>query len=132
MEKNESLDILIQECLKSVGVSLLGDWDVLVFLYRHRASLANAEHIARLLGYPKKAVAEALGRLESQGFVQRSRPSQGVRFYQIAFPEAHVAPDSGLRRLMQLAEDRTGRLLLVKHLLPSEGLHLAPKGNQSD
>ena len=36
-----------------VGISLLSEWDVLVFVYRHGASLTSAEQIARLIGYEK-------------------------------------------------------------------------------
>jgi hypothetical protein len=102
--------------LKDLGVSLLSDWDVLVFLYRHQASLTSAEQIARLLGYPSKTVGGALERLESQKLVKRSRPSQGVRFYQFVFPEAHLDPESCFRQLIKFADNRSGRLLLVKHL----------------
>jgi hypothetical protein len=127
-ETDKSPDILVQECLKSLEISLLGDWDVLVFLYRHRASLASAEQLARLLGYPSKAVGDALDRLESQRLIQRSRSSQGVRFYQFLFSEANLAPESCFRRLMSLAENRTGRLLLVNNLRQRVGLHIGAKG----
>lgn len=117
MAKQESAsDVLVQECLASLGISLLADWDVLIFLYRHQFSLASAEQIARLLGYPSKVVGDALERLESQNLVQRSRSSRGVRSYQSAFSKAQLAPESCRRRLMSLSENRTGRLLIVKHL----------------
>jgi biotin operon repressor len=128
VEQNNLPDILVQRCLQSLGVSLLSDWDVLVFLYRHQASLTSADQIARLLGYSSKAVGQALDRLESQKLVLRSRFSQGVRFYQFVSSEAHFVPEGCFRRLMRLAENRTGRLLLVKHLRPSVGLHIAAKG----
>jgi DNA-binding MarR family transcriptional regulator len=127
-EQNKPSELQIRECLKSLGISLLGDWDVLVFLYRHQASLTSAEQIARLLGYPTKVVADALGRLESAKLVQRSRSSQGVRFYQLAFLEERRAPEDCLRQLMTMAEKRTGRLLLAKHLGQSTRLHIAAKG----
>jgi hypothetical protein len=114
----------IQECLRVVGIALLAEWDVLIFLYRHRASLASAEQIARLLGHPSKAVGLALERLESLKMVQRSRSSQGVRFYRFVSSEAQLAPDSCFRRLLSLAENRPGRLLLVKHLRPGSGLYV--------
>jgi DNA-binding MarR family transcriptional regulator len=128
VDRDKSPDILIHECLEDLGVSLLGDWDVLMFLYRHQFSLANADQIARLLGHPSKAVGEALERLESQALIQRSRSSQGARFYRFKFSEAQSAPESCLRRLLSLAETRAGRLFLIKHLRPSVSLHIAAKG----
>lgn len=127
-EKDKSSNIRVQECLKNLGISLLGDWDLLVFLYRHQASLASAEQIARLLGYPSKAVGEALDRLESQQLVARSRSSQGVRFYRFVLPETHLAPKNCFRQLISLTENRAGRLLLLKHLRQGVGLHMAAKG----
>jgi hypothetical protein len=116
LENAESPDALVQECLKNLGLSLLGDWDVLVFLYRHQASLASAEQIARLLGHSSKAVGAALERLESQKLIQRSRSSQGVRFYQFVFQKPNQAPECFFRQLMSFADSRSGRLLIVKHL----------------
>ena len=129
-EKNKSSDILVQECLKSLGISLLGDWDVLIFLYRHRVVLASSEQIARLLGYPTKAVNDALDRLESRGLVKRSRSSEGVCLYQFVFSEEHLAPESCFGRLMSLVENRTGRLLLVKRLRQGVDFHIAAKGKR--
>jgi hypothetical protein len=108
---------------------MLSDWDVLIFLYKHHASLTSAEHIARLIGYPSKTVGIALERLESRQMVQRSRPSQGVRLYQVAFLEQHLAPGSCFRQLIGFAENRSGRLLLVKHLRQSAALPVVMKGN---
>jgi transcription initiation factor IIE alpha subunit len=119
LENVESSDALVQECLKNLGLSLLGDWDVLVFLYRHQSSLASAEQIACLLGHSSKAVGAALEKLESQKLIQRSRSSQGVRFYQFVPPKPHIAPESCFRQLISFADSRSGRLLLVKHLRPA-------------
>ena len=124
LEQDKSSDDLVKECLKSLGISLLIDWDLLFFLRQHRLSLANAGHIACCVGYPSAAVGEALDRLESQGVVQRSRTSQGVRLYQLVFPEANDSPESCLRRLLILAKTRTGRLLFVKHLQQDLALHI--------
>ena len=99
--------------LETLDLSLLADWDVLVFLYRHRASLASAEQIARLLGYTGTVVGDALDRLESLGLVQRSRASQGVR---LLFLVSTPPPLDGFQQLMSLAENRNGRLLLAKKL----------------
>ena len=130
-EKYKSPNIHIQDCLKSLGLSSLADWDVLVFLYRHQASLASAEQIAHLVGYSINAVGDSLDRLESQGLVERSRPSRGVRFYQFVVTEAHRAPEGCFRQLISLAENRTGRLLLVKHIRQNAGLQIAARGKTS-
>ena len=127
MAKDKLLEIPVAEYLNSLGISLLVEWDVLIFLYRHQFSLASAEQIARLLGYPSSAVGDSLDTLESLHLVQRSRSSQGVRFYRFVFSEAHIAPESCFRQLISLAEDRTGRLLLVKNLRRRVGLHIAGK-----
>jgi hypothetical protein len=116
LEKNESLDDLVKDCLKKLEISVLSDWDVLIFLYRHRASLATVEQIARLLGHPAKTVVSALERLDSQRLVRRSRSSQGVRFYQFIFPEGQLGPQSCFRRLIGVADNRSVRLTLLKHL----------------
>lgn len=121
-------DIRIEECLKILGISMLGDWDVLVFLYRHRASLTSAEQIARLLGYPSKTVADALNRLESHKMLERSRSSQGARLYEFVFPEAHLAPESCFRWMLGFSETRPGRLQLIKHLRHGVGLNIQTKG----
>jgi len=114
---------LIQH-LKDLRITLLSDWDVLVFLYRHQTSLASVGQIARLTGYPAEIVVEALDRLESYGLIKRSRASRAVRLYQFVDPEAHL-PQSRIRQLMTLAQTRTGRLLLTRELKRQPiGLHL--------
>ena len=110
VQPEKSLDLLVEECLGKLGISSLGQWDVLVFLYRHHLILATTEHIARLLGYPCEVVGEALDTLESLGLVRGSRTTQDVHLYQLA-PSATCFGE-----LMTLAEDRTGRLLLAKKL----------------
>jgi predicted transcriptional regulator len=110
------LDLLVEGCLQSIGITNLCDWDVLVFLYRHATSLASVEQIARFVGYPGNAVGDALDTLESQGIIKRSRASQDVRMYQFVYSEALLSPESCFRQLMALTENRTGRLLLAKKL----------------
>ena len=114
MEREKSLDLLVEQCLGKLGISSLGQWDVLVFLYRHHLILATTEHIARLLGYPCEVVGEALDTLQSLGLVRGSRTTQDVHLYQLAPSEAPSPTCFG--ELMTLAEDRTGRLLLAKKL----------------
>src|SRR5581483_9077482 len=118
---------MIRDCLEGIGISHLGDWDVLIFLYRHPFSLSNAAQIGRLLGHPSKTVGEALERLESVKLIQRSRPLRGVRFHQFKLSKAPDA-ENCLRQLLSLAESRSGRLLVVKHLRQRVGLHIASKG----
>ena len=108
-------DSKIEDWLKTLGVELLCQWDVLVFLYRHQASLVSAENIARLLGHPTGEVVAALESLESRGLVRRSRVDQGVRLYQFTAPQA-PRDDGSLDQLMTLADTRAGRLLLSRAL----------------
>ena len=84
MECENNAELSVQSCLEGIGISLLSEWDVLVFVYRHGASLASTDQIARLLGYQSAVVGGALDRLERKKLVERSRPSQGVRFYRIS------------------------------------------------
>src|SRR4029077_12913454 len=86
----------VQTCLDSMGISLLSEWDVLAFVYRHGASLASGDQIARLIGYESTVVRAALERLESQNLIERSRPSNGVRFYRIL-----ASTDAGRQRCLQ-------------------------------
>jgi len=110
-----SEDVLVLERLQTLGVALLSEWDSLAFLYRHAASLGAAAQIARLIGYDKAEIAAALHRLEALGLIQRSRDSQGIRLYQFSAPP-EPSRHSCLLELMSLAENRTGRVLLLKHL----------------
>lgn len=100
-----------EDWLAEAGIELLCEWDVLVFLYRHLTTLAGADRIARLVGHPIDEVVAALDRLETLGFVERSRADQDARIYQFAV-ESTPRPDSPLARLLLLAETRAGRLLL--------------------
>jgi hypothetical protein len=132
LETNNSLDLQIQDCLKELGISSPVDWDVLVFVYRHKASLANADQIARLLGYSGNAVGDALDNLESLKLIQRSRASQGVRLYQFVSSGVDVAIDSCFWQLIGLAQNREGRLLLIKQLRRRRsGLFLAERKDQN-
>jgi DNA-binding MarR family transcriptional regulator len=111
----QSLELSVPRCLESLGISCLNEWDVLVFMYRHGTSLANADQIAPLIGYEGAMVARTLDWLEREKLIERSRASRGVHFYQIV-----VSTDAGRQRYLQqliaLSETRTGRLLLAKHL----------------
>ena len=123
----------VRENLEALQIRHLAEWDVLAFIYRHGTNLASADYIARLLGYGKAVVGAALDSLTSTGLVRRSRTSHGVRLYQIATS----IPDDPRRRyleeLMNLTEERRGRILLIAHLRQASGsglrgragLHLA-------
>jgi DNA-binding MarR family transcriptional regulator len=102
---------------ESTGISLLSEWDVLAFVYRHRASLTTVHQIARFIGYESTVVGDALDRLEGKKLIERSRASQGVRIYRVI-----TSTDAGRQRCLQqlfsLSESRAGRLLLARRLKP--------------
>jgi hypothetical protein len=85
-------------------------------VYRHQASLANAEQIARMLGYPSTVVADALDHLESRKLIRRSRASQGARLYQFVASEADPPSHSSFQQLITMTGDPVGRRLLVTKL----------------
>lgn len=103
------------ECLDTLGIAYLSDWDVLVFLYRHGMSLAGAGQIARLLGYDIAVTGHALDRLESIGLVKRSRTSGSVCLYHFVLSTDPVWRNC-FQELMSLAENRAGRLLVAQKL----------------
>jgi circadian clock protein KaiC len=105
----------VHEHLEILSVSLLCEWDALVFLYRHGASLASAQQIASLLGYDVATLATALDRLESLGLVKRSLGAKGLRLYRFSLPTDPVRLSSFVE-IMGLAEKRTGRLQLLSYL----------------
>jgi hypothetical protein len=115
MAQENPPDFQIEGGLKTLGVELLCQWDVLVFLYRHLTCLVSAKYIARLLGHPISEVVAALGCLDSLGLVERSRVDRGVRLFQFAAPGDPRSSDA-LDRLLTLAGSRAGRLLLSKKL----------------
>jgi DNA-binding MarR family transcriptional regulator len=108
-------ELSIASRLESVGISLLSEWDVLIFMYRHRATLMSARQIALLLGYETPLVRSALERLLREKLIKRSRIVRGVRFYQI-LPPTDAEREHHLQQLASLSESRAGRLLLRKRL----------------
>src|SRR5262249_53092914 len=114
-------DAEVEGWLQTLGVTSLCEWDVLVFLHRHQATLVGADHLARLLGHADEPVVAALEALDSLGLLARSRVSQGARLYQFTAP---AGPPRGeaFQRLSAMADDRDGRLRLAK---------LLPRSNQS-
>jgi DNA-binding MarR family transcriptional regulator len=120
--------------LETLRIDRLVQWDVLAFIYRHGTSLASAQQIALLVGYPRAPVGAALDSLASNGLLQRSRSSGGVRLYRFALAVADNPRQQALEELLKMAEPREGRLLLIGHLRQNAadkdrqgrgGLHLA-------
>jgi len=135
MASEKSQDELVLESLQTLGVVLLTEWDALTFVYQHATSLCTAAQIAKLIGYDKVETAAALQKLETLGLIERSRVTQGIRFYRVPVPEEPLR--RCLLELMSLTQDRAGRLLLLRHLKRSGsmlrrrrnyGLRLALKG----
>jgi hypothetical protein len=136
MKQENPPELEVEGWLRTLGIELVCQWDVLVFLYWRLTSMLNADHIARLLGLPTGEVVAALESLESLGLVERSRVDQGVRLYRFAAREDHQRGDA-LDRLLTLADSRAGWLLLSSKLRPSNSptpnhgrpaLHLAEGG----
>jgi hypothetical protein len=98
--------------MTALGIRSIYEWDVLVFLYRHRTCILSAENIARLLGFPTGPVVLALEFLESVGLISRSRTAGGVRLYQLALPQEPRRVET-LDRVMAQAGERAARLGLL-------------------
>ena len=111
----------VQEHLATLGVSLLCEWDILVFLYRHGTTLASAPQIARLVGHGEAALRTALDRLESLGLVKCSLGVKGLRLYRFILPK-DPARLSCFVELISLADKSIGRPQMRSHLQhdPSE------------
>jgi DNA-binding MarR family transcriptional regulator len=112
-----------------LGIATLCQWDLLMFLYRHQASLFGADYLARLSGYAIELVVAALDTLESLALVERSRVSQGARFYHFTMPSDPSRAEA-FEQLLALASHRAGRLRLCRQLprdgrTLGEGLHAA-------
>jgi DNA-binding MarR family transcriptional regulator len=127
MAEDNQADLQVEVRLRTLGIESLCQWDVLVFLYRHQSSLVNAEHIALFVGHATAEVVAALDSVESSGLVERSRVSQGVRWYQLTAPADPTHRDA-LERLMTLVDSHTVRLLLARRLPGSN----RPDQNKAD
>jgi MarR family len=113
IEREKPVERSVQGLLESVGVSLLSDWDVLAFVYRHGVSLTSIAQIASLIGYENSIVAGALDRLEREQLIERSRPSQEVCLYRI-FSSMDAERQYCLRQLFGQPKGLAGRLILAK------------------
>jgi hypothetical protein len=114
------MDLSLEHCLKSLGISLLSELDVLVFVHRRKTSLTSVKQIASLIGHEQAAVRIALGQLEREKLIEPSIASQGLRFYRI-LPQEDCGRQQCFRQLVSLSETRAGRLQLTKHLRPKGG-----------
>ena len=118
------MDLTLEHCLKSLGISLLSELDVLVFVHRRKRSLTTVKQISSLIGHDQAAVSIALGLLEREKLIEPSIASQGLRFYRI-LPQDDSGRQQCFRQLVSLSETRAGRLQLTKHLRP-------PCGNRAE
>jgi DNA-binding transcriptional MocR family regulator len=118
VEREREPELSVQSCLEGVGISLLSEWDVLAFVYRHGASLTSVEQIARLIGYESTVVAAAIDRLECEKLIERSRPSRGVQFYRVpASMDTRHRPC--FQQLLSLSAGPAGRRMLAERLKPA-------------
>jgi len=106
-------DTAVADWLHSLGVVSRCQWEVLIFLSLHHSTLLGAADLARLLGYVSQAIIEALDILETLGLVQRSRISQGARWYRFYLP-LDAPRREAFAQLQALAGHRAGRMLLAK------------------
>jgi hypothetical protein len=122
---DKPLAVRVDGWLDVLQISTLTEWDVLVFLHRHGTILVKAEQIALLVGYDKDSVGKALDSLVSFGLVQRSRSSQGVRFYRFDVP-LNSSFQQSTEGLLKLSEERNGRLMVTGRLTARAQLVRAP------
>lgn len=115
MDGNTVSEADVQDWLRTLGITSLCQWDVVVFLHRHRDSLLGAAHLARLLGYATELIVTAMEELEGLRLVVRSRVSQGARFYHF-MPPLETQRLAALDGLLAFASYRAGRLQLSRLL----------------
>ena len=127
MAQDNEPDVQVEGLLKTLGITSLCQWDMLVFLHRHPSLLIGAENIPFFLGYAMAEAVAALDSLDSLGLVERSLVSQGVRLYEVT-ASADPARRDALERLMTLADSRTVRLLVARRLRGSD----RPDPNEND
>jgi DNA-binding MarR family transcriptional regulator len=127
VSEQRSLDTQFEACLATWGISLLEEWDLLVFLHRHRNSLLTVEQICLLLGYGTPAVGNALGKLEKAGLVRRSRSSQGIRFNRLV-ASVDAARQDSFELLVNLLEKPLARGLMAGRLARARGAGLRRTG----
>src|ERR1700729_4285590 len=100
MLEEKLINTQLERCLSTWGISFLGEWDLLVFLHRHRNSLLTVAQISSLVGNDRTAVSQALHQFETAGIVRRSRSLQGIRFNQLV-----ASVDEGRQEAFELLVD---------------------------
>lgn len=105
----------VESCMKTLGISLLTEWDLLVFVFRHGTSLICTGDIAELMGYERTVVSDALDRLEREKLVERSRPSRGVFLYRI-HPAMEAARRHCVGQLVSMSQRPGVRMLIAERL----------------
>jgi hypothetical protein len=112
-------DTDLEGWLNALCITSLDQWDVLVFLDRHHATLLGICRLARCLESPQEAVLAALHGLEVLGLVERSRVSHGVRLYQLSVPVTR-SRGHAWTHLLALASSRVGRVRPVTRFRGSD------------
>ena len=109
------MELSVQSCLESLGISLMSEWDVLAFVSSRRASLTSVDRIASLIGYEITAVNAALEHLEGKKLIERSQLSRGVSFLGV-LTSTDAVRQRCLLQLISISKTRAGRVLLARQL----------------
>jgi DNA-binding MarR family transcriptional regulator len=112
IDREQTTGRQVHEWLETLGISLLHEWDLLVFIYHHRISLVSSDQMARVVGCESTIVDGALARLERENLIKRSPLFHGVRLHRCLSSD-DSGRRSALHQLLGLSGDRTGRLLLT-------------------
>ena len=123
-------EALVQGFLEHMGITLLSEWDMLAFIYRHGPTLTTTHQIARLTGYESAVVAAALDRLESQKLIERVGPPERTRLHRMV-ASTDTERRRSVRHFVSLSESRAGRLLLTRLLVPIR-LESPPRGKSAE
>ena len=115
MPAEESQDKLIKECLGCLGISSIYEWDVLLFLHRHGATITHNGELAQFVGYESRAVSDALDKLRDRGLVASSRPNSRCELYQVSV-NTRAEYNTSFQQLIRVAASREGRLILARQL----------------
>lgn len=102
----------VEHWLAILGVRTVAEWDVLIFLNRHRFSLFQADTTPSLAGYNGEVSSRALRSLEQLGLVKRSWANLHQDVCIATLPD-EPARRLALDHLTNLVEDRTVRLALI-------------------
>jgi hypothetical protein len=114
-EESSMANTQIERCLATWGISVLEEWDLLVFLCRHQNSLLTVEQISMLLGPGTPAIRQALRTSETAGLIRCSRSSQGIRFYRLAASVDRARQDA-FELLVSLLKNPLARDFVTRRL----------------